>query len=164
MTSTISQDHQNFCCLKISKKFDCFLINKCKRVSSAQKNSFLYTQKNHLWETKTWQWQNYLTVMYTPSLAWTINIELKIKRKKWTETSRKKYWTFTYVKQPRKDWILFFKINYRLLQVKSIAVCSKGSILQYFWTSLSYQLSLRPLFCLFLSGRLHRFYYPQINR
>ena len=28
------------------------------------------------------------------------------------------------------------------------------SILQYFWPSLSYHLSLRPLFCLFLSGSL----------
>ena len=39
------------------------------------------------------------------------------------------------------------------MQVKSIAECSKGSILQYFWPSLSYHLSLRSLFCLFLSGR-----------
>ena len=38
------------------------------------------------------------------------------------------------------------------MQVKSIAVCSKGSILQYFRLSLSYQLLLRSLFCLFLSG------------
>ena len=40
-----------------------------------------------------------------------------------------------------------------LMQVKSIAECSKGSILQYFRPSLSYHLSLRSLFCLFLSGR-----------
>ena len=38
------------------------------------------------------------------------------------------------------------------MQVKSIAECSKGSILQYFWTSLSYHLSSTSLFCLFLSG------------
>ena len=44
-------------------------------------------------------------------------------------------------------------INYRLMQVKSIAECSKGSILQYFRPSLSYHLSLRYLFCLFLSDR-----------
>ena len=31
---------------------------------------------------------------------------------------------------------------------------SKGSILQYFRPSLSYDLSLRSVFCLFLSGRL----------
>ena len=37
------------------------------------------------------------------------------------------------------------------MQVKSIAECSKGSILQYFWPSLSHLLSLRFLFCLFLS-------------
>ena len=34
----------------------------------------------------------------------------------------------------------------------------KESILQYFLPSLSHHLSLRPLFCLFLSGRLDRFY------
>ena len=39
------------------------------------------------------------------------------------------------------------------MQVKSIAECSKGSILQYFQPSLSYHLSLRSLFCLFLSDR-----------
>ena len=48
---------------------------------------------------------------------------------------------------------MVFKTDYRLMQVKSIAECSNGSILQYFRPSLSYQLSLRPLFCLFLSGR-----------
>ena len=39
------------------------------------------------------------------------------------------------------------------MQVKSIAECSKGSILQYFRPSLSYHLSYRAFFCLFLSGR-----------
>ena len=39
------------------------------------------------------------------------------------------------------------------MKVKSIAECSKGSILQYFQSSLSYYLSLRSLFCLFLGGR-----------
>ena len=52
-----------------------------------------------------------------------------------------------------KDPKLVFKTNYRLMQVKSIADCSKGSILQYFRPSLSYHLSLKALFCLFLSGR-----------
>ena len=45
---------------------------------------------------------------------------------------------------------LVFNTDYRLMQVKSIAECSKGSILQYFRPSSTYQLSLRPLFCLFL--------------
>ena len=48
------------------------------------------------------------------------------------------------------------------MQVKSIAECSKGSILQYFRPSLSYCLSLRSLFCLFSYGPftevLHVFY------
>ena len=38
------------------------------------------------------------------------------------------------------------------MQVKSIVECSKESILQYFWPSLSYHLSLGSLLCLFLSG------------
>ena len=42
------------------------------------------------------------------------------------------------------------------MQVKSIAECSKGSILQYFQPSLSYHFRLRPLFCLYLSGRLRQ--------
>ena len=51
---------------------------------------------------------------------------------------------------------LFSKTDYRLIQVKSIAECSPWSILQYFQPSLSYHLPLRPLFCLFLSGRLRQ--------
>ena len=46
--------------------------------------------------------------------------------------------------------------NYRLMQVKSIAECSKGSIQQYFQPSLSYHFPLRHLFCQFLSGRLRQ--------
>ena len=49
---------------------------------------------------------------------------------------------------------LKMKINYRLMLVKSIAECSKGSILQSFWPSLNYHLLFRSLFCLFLSGCL----------
>ena len=41
------------------------------------------------------------------------------------------------------------KTNYSLMQVKSVAECSKGSILQSFWPSLSFHLILRSLFCLF---------------
>ena len=56
----------------------------------------------------------------------------------------------------KQDQKLDFKTDYRLMQVKSIAECSKGSILQYFLPSLSYHLSLRSLFCLFLIGRLRQ--------
>ena len=49
---------------------------------------------------------------------------------------------------------LVFKTDYHLMQVKSITICSKGSILPCFRPSLSYQLSLRPIFCVFLSGCL----------
>ena len=51
---------------------------------------------------------------------------------------------------------LFSKTDYCLMQVKSIAECSLWSVLQYFWPSLSYPLPLRPLFCLFVSGRLRQ--------
>ena len=54
-----------------------------------------------------------------------------------------------------KNW---FSTDYPLMQVKSIAECSKGSILQFFWPSLTYHLSLRSLCCLFLSGRWSMFY------
>ena len=49
---------------------------------------------------------------------------------------------------------MVFKTDYRLMRIKSIAACTKRSIMQYVRPSLSYQLSLRDLFCLFLSGRL----------
>ena len=52
----------------------------------------------------------------------------------------------------QKDQKMVFKTDYCLMQVKSIAECSKGSILQYFRPLLSYHLSIIPLFCLFLSG------------
>ena len=48
------------------------------------------------------------------------------------------------------------KTNYLFLQVKSIAECSKGSILQSFQPSLSYHLLLRSLFFVFLSGCLRQ--------
>ena len=65
------------------------------------------------------------------------------------------YWTSKPVLNGhfQKDKKMFNKTNYHLMQVKSIAECSKGSILQYFWPSLNYHLSLRSLFCLFLSDR-----------
>ena len=54
------------------------------------------------------------------------------------------------------NWGLGLKCqcDYHLMHVKSIVECSNGRILQYFRPSLSYHLPLRPLFCLFLSGRL----------
>ena len=53
----------------------------------------------------------------------------------------------------QKDRKLVFKTNYHLMQVKSIAECSKRSIQQYLRPSFSDHLFLKPLFCLFLSGR-----------
>ena len=63
----------------------------------------------------------------------------------------------TCLKQPPKNTQkLVFNTDYRLMQAKSIAECSKGSILQYFRPFLSYHFPLRPLFCLFLSGHLRQ--------
>ena len=53
----------------------------------------------------------------------------------------------------KKTTKLVFKTNYSLMQVKSIAECAIWSVLQYFRPSLSYHLSVRSLFCLFLSDR-----------
>ena len=53
----------------------------------------------------------------------------------------------------QKDQKLVFNTNYHLMQVESTAECSKGSNLLYFRPALSLHLSLRYLFCLFLSGR-----------
>ena len=39
-----------------------------------------------------------------------------------------------------------------LMKVKSIAECSKGSILQYFWPALNDNWSWKPIFGLFESG------------
>ena len=65
----------------------------------------------------------------------------------------------TCVKQPlSKDQKMFFNTFYHLMQVESIAECSKGSILQYLRPSLSFQLSLRPLFVYFRVTVLHSFY------
>ena len=74
-----------------------------------------------------------------------------------TLSERLVFYSKTCVKGPlskkKKTRKLVFKTNYRLIQVKSIAECSNGSILQYIRPSLSYHLSLRSLFCLFLSDR-----------
>ena len=53
----------------------------------------------------------------------------------------------------QKDRKLVFKTNYRLMQVKSIAECSKVSVPQYFRPSLSYRLSLRIFVLSILSDR-----------
>ena len=60
-------------------------------------------------------------------------------------------------------WKLISKTKYGLMQIKSIAECSKVSILQYFWPVLSYHLSLRSLFCLFWVAAQDKFYCKQIS-
>ena len=68
----------------------------------------------------------------------------------------KKWWVIFWNDRPIADYTVkpvlschSKKNNYRLMQVKIIAECSKGSILQSFGPSLSYHLLLRSLFCLF---------------
>ena len=69
----------------------------------------------------------------------------------------KELYSKTCLKRPlKKKTKIGFKTDYHFMQVKNIAECSKGSILQYFRPSVSYHLSLRSLFCLFLSGRLRQ--------
>ena len=58
----------------------------------------------------------------------------------------------TQKKSPKK----VLKTNNQLMQVKYCRMLP-WSILQYFWPALSYHMAFRPLFCLFLSGRLRRF-------
>ena len=59
----------------------------------------------------------------------------------------------TFVKRPLSERPqIGFQDQLLLNAGQSIAECSKGSILQYLRPSLSYHMSLRPLFCLFLSG------------
>ena len=71
--------------------------------------------------------------------------------------SRTTWYNKTCLKRPLKmKTKLVFKIDYRLMQVERVAECSKGSILQYFRPSISYNLSLISLFCLFLSGHLRQ--------
>ena len=58
------------------------------------------------------------------------------------------------VKQPSsKRPKIGFKTDIRSMEVKSVAECCKGSILQYFWPLLSYHLSFRSVFYLVFSGR-----------
>ena len=45
-----------------------------------------------------------------------------------------------------------------LMKAKSIAECSKGSILQYFWPALSNDLSWKPISVFLRVADLHRFY------
>ena len=46
--------------------------------------------------------------------------------------------------------------NGSLMKVESIAECSKGSILQYFWPALSNNRSWKTILVFFLSGRLRQ--------
>ena len=65
----------------------------------------------------------------------------------------------TCVKRPlsNRQKIGFQDRSSLIIQVRSIAECSKGSILPYFRHSLSI-CHFDICFCLFLNGRLHRFY------
>ena len=56
----------------------------------------------------------------------------------------------TCVKRPLKiDKTKILMTNGTLMKVKSIAECSKGSILQYFWPALSNNRSWKTIFGLF---------------
>ena len=72
----------------------------------------------------------------------------------WCHVFFLEYSTFCLKRPLKKKAKIRFQDDHSLMKVKSIAECSKGSILQYFEPSLSYHLPLRPLFCLYLSDRL----------
>ena len=65
-----------------------------------------------------------------------------------------------------KDQKLFFKTNSRLMQVKSIAECSKGEHSAILSTVIKLPFVIKIFFCQFLSDRLRRVYctgqYPDI--
>ena len=105
------------------------------------------TQKNNLNETVLLGTKN-------TCLNWWVRKLLQFYAKNVYFSGPMTTYSKTCVKRPpSKKHKLIFATNYRLMQVINIAECSKGSILQYFQPSLSYHLSLRSLFCLFLSGR-----------
>ena len=63
----------------------------------------------------------------------------------------------TCLKQPLKMRPKFYFQNWQSLNVgQKYSKMLQRSILQYFWPALSYHLSLRPLFFLFLSGHLRQ--------
>ena len=62
------------------------------------------------------------------------------------------HYSKTCVKQPLKKRMILMT-NGSFMKFESIAECSKGSILQYFWPAWSDNWSWKPIFCLFDSGR-----------
>ena len=72
---------------------------------------------------------------------------------------KKMHYSKTCLQRPlKKDRKLGFQDRLSLNAGQKYCRMLQESILQYFRHALSYHLSLRPLFCLFLSGRLRRFY------
>ena len=103
--------------------------------------TFIVCSKEHFLEFQLFS--SFFYTFHTTEISKTLTVSNNIKN-----------YSKTCVKRPlSKRPKIGFKTNYCLMQVKSIAECSKGSILQYFRASFSYHLSLRSLFCLFLSGR-----------
>ena len=64
----------------------------------------------------------------------------------------------------KKDGILVFKSNYRLMQVKSIAECSKGSILQYFRPSLKESATNEKTWTVFVQDVSHNINLMRIGK
>ena len=115
------------------------------RIEDLSMELFLLDKRDGFFDFFASYRKRHVSMLYVPKRRTLFYKTLDSKTEEYSETSVKRH--------SQKDQKLGFTTNYRLMQVKGIAECSKGSILQYFRPSLSYHLSLRPLFCLFLGGR-----------
>ena len=94
----------------------------------------------------------------------TVNVEWCVSKVSWYIYSvyiliyEDPFYSETCLKRPLKSehQNLDFITDYHLMQVKSIAECCKGSILQYFRPPLRYHFPVRPWFCISLSGRIRQ--------
>ena len=109
-------------------------------------------ERNNKQSTTTNNNNNNRTTTLEETTAWTIFYQSILQRNPrdgfhltFKSVLKPDMYSKTCVKRPLKKNAknVFFKTDYRLMQVKSIAECSKGSILQYFRPSLSYHFYIK---------------------
>ena len=127
------------------------VYNQCKKTLPKQ-------HKEKQDEKKTnWKLCHTFTVSYVLILSEKVWLCFVLKSYRKSAISACVNYSKTCVKWPlSKRPKIGFRDQLSLNAGQSIAVCSKGSVLQYFGPSLSYHLSLISLVCLFLSGLLYR--------